>query len=132
RPTEEINWAMRARRAWPLVIVLLASLTGCAGTFSAVTPQGAAADRSPDPPKVLVIRDIRVTDPTWEPYKPSFSMGVREWIMKNGASLQVVTEPSPELPTDSIVLSGALTEVDNGSAALRFWVGMGAGQSKAR
>mgnify|MGYP003349656949 CR=1 FL=1 len=38
--------------------------------------------------------------------------------------------PVAPIPPDAIALSGNVTEVEKGSAAMRFWVGMGAGQSR--
>src|SRR5262245_59462602 len=122
---------MRMRLSWALSLVVAVTLAGCAGTFGAVSPQG-LAERPSETPKVLVLQDIHVADTTWETYKPQFAKGLSEWIEKNGAIVQVITDSATTPPTDSIVLTGTLTELDKGSAAMRFWVGMGAGQSKAK
>jgi hypothetical protein len=44
----------------------------------------------------------------------------------------VLIEPPPETAPDSVVLRGTITEVDKGSAVLRFLIGMGAGQAQVK
>jgi hypothetical protein len=104
---------------------------GCAGTFAEVTPltDGGAL---PERPQVLVVGDVRVANPAWEPYRAPLAKGVTDWFTKNGGFQSVVTEPAPTPVPDSVVLTGVITEVDEGNPTLRILVGMGAGQAKAK
>jgi hypothetical protein len=51
-------------------------------------------------------------------------------LKRNGGFEAVVVERPSEPPLGSIVLVGTITEVDKGSAALRWIVGMGAGRAR--
>jgi hypothetical protein len=120
---------MRWRTTCALLAVLIA-LAGCAGTFGAVTPQGAAAP-PPARARVLVLGEIRTHDPAWDAYRPHFIRGLRDWAEKSGAFEQVLSEGTAA-SAEAVVVTGTLTEIDEGSAAMRWLVGMGAGQAKAK
>jgi hypothetical protein len=48
-------------------------------------------------------------------------------------AFETVTETPPDIPAAaSVSLTGTITEVEKGSAALRWVVGMGAGQAKVK
>jgi hypothetical protein len=53
---------------------------------------------------------------------------VQDWFSKNINFKSVIV--STNLPPQSVVLSGTITEVNKGSGAERFWIGMGAGQAR--
>ena len=116
------------RRAFTTVLVAL-TIAGC--TFSGVKPNllGAAPATAP---KTLVIGDVGVADPLWESYRLHFVRGVSEWLKRNGGFETVLTARPAVLATESITLTGIITEVDKGSTALRWIVGMGAGQAKVK
>lgn len=116
------------RLALPFIgIALIAA--GC--TFAGLKPELAGAP-PPSPPRVLVLGEVKVADPLWQSYIPHFRRGVEDWVRGKGAFESVLAERPAELPADSIVLVGTLTEVDKGSTALRWIVGMGAGQAKVK
>ncbi len=110
-------------------LLVSAALAGC--TFAGVKPHLVQPPPT-EAPKVLVLGDIRVADRLWEPHILPFRRGVEAWLKRNGGFQAVLAEPPSELPPDSIVLVGTITEVDKGSAALRWIVGMGAGQAKVK
>lgn len=117
-----------------LVVLGWIVVAGCAGTFSdmtfgAVKPQ-AVTEAPPTPPSTLVLGELRVTQPEWEIYRQAFAHGVIGWFQKNGG-LSVTTDASAAGSPNSVVLIGTLTEVDQGSAVARTFIGMGAGQAKA-
>jgi len=71
---------------------------------------------------------------SWSQHQPQFDKGVREWIARNRsdwafASLDDRQPPIP-LPPGSVILTGTITSISYGIPALRFFVGMGAGQEK--
>ena len=112
-----------------MVVLIALGVSGC--TFAGVKPQLTGAPPSA-PPKTLVLGDVQVADPLWESYRLHFRRGLEEWLKRNGGFESVVAEAPAQLPADSIVLVGRITEVDEGSGALRLFVGMGAGQAKVR
>jgi len=104
-----------------------ALLAGC--TFSSVKPEvlvGPGESR----PRVLVLGSISLANLQWEPHRFQFTAAVTEWLKRNGAFESVLAERPAALPADCVILSGTITEVDPGSAVLRFFVGMGAGQAQ--
>lgn len=115
------------RIAFALLVALVVS--GC--TFAAVKPDVVVAP-PPDAPKVLVIGQVSVKDALWEPYKLHFTRGVEKWLKEKNAFESVLPERPRTLPERSIVLVGTITDVDKGSTALRWVVGMGAGQAKVK
>jgi hypothetical protein len=117
-----------------LMLALLPMLAaGCAGTFRevrTVSPGRAPAER----PTVLVLGEIGFTDASVtaadkEVYRLKFQEGLEAWFGKTNIFESVVLS-SPGVTPHGIILSGTITEVNKGSEAARFWVGMGAGQSR--
>jgi len=105
---------------------------GCAGTFYEV--RTLSPGRPPtEQPTVLVLGEVRVTDarlssPEKETYEFKFQQGIQAWFSKTNIFESVISSTNP--PPHSIILSGTITEVEEGSATERFWVGMGAGQAR--
>jgi len=116
------------RRAF---LVLLAALLVAGCTFSAVKPELVGSPPKNTPP-TLILGEIRVADPLWESAKPHFRRGVSDWYTRNGGFQSVLSEPPATPAPDSITLTGTITEVDKGSTALRWIIGMGAGQAKVK
>ena len=102
--------------------VLLAFVTS-ACTFAGVKPELVAAS-PPTPPKTLVIGEVKVADSLWEQHLLQFRRSIEEWFERNGGFESVLSEHPAQVPSDSVVLLGSITEVDKGSAALRWIVGM--------
>lgn len=117
------------RRSCLILLAIALVSSGC--TFSAVKPQvvGAAPQA---PPKTLIVGDIQVADKLWESHKLQFARSIEKWNAEKKAFESVVTEKPSSVPEGSIVLVGTITEVDKGSTALRWIVGMGAGQAKVK
>lgn len=119
-------------RIGTLSLLLVALLSAaCAGTFGQVTPQTMGTPPA-QPPKTLVVGAVGVSDAAWEQYRSHFKKGVADWVAKNGGVPSVVTGAAATPDADNLVLTGTLTEINKGSAAARFFVGMGAGQAKAK
>ena len=115
--------------------VLIAILTtGC--SFSS-TKTLSIVPREP-PPRVLVLgrvihpprEEFDESKQVWSSYARLFEKGMREWVRNHGhGQWGFSTDPKTAGPNDVIVV-GTITRVDQGYAALRFWVGLGAGQAK--
>jgi hypothetical protein len=114
-----------------LLTVLVATLLSTACTFASVKPQ-TKVDAPKERPTILVLGDIGVTDKLWETYRLYFVRGAEGWLRSNPGFKEVLVERTAPLPEGSAVLVGTITEVERGSPALRFFVGMGAGQARAR
>jgi hypothetical protein len=113
-----------------LSVVALAA--GC--TFAKVKPSVSAAPLT-DKPSTLVVGDIRVTDesisaPEADMFAHAVRFGIGQWIQKHGAVLSVVEAGKAEPEATAITVTGNVHQIHKGSKALRFWVGMGAGQAK--
>jgi len=80
----------------------------------------------------LVIGDVKVADSLWEQHRPQFRRSIEEWYKRNGGFESVLAKRPAQVPADSVVLLSSITEVDKGSAALRWIIGMGAGQAKVK
>ena len=80
----------------------------------------------------LRVSDSRIAEPEQKLLVNAFALGVQKWCTEH-KSIRVLTEVSPTgLPSKAVVLTGNITEIEKGSAAARFWVGMGAGQERAQ
>jgi hypothetical protein len=133
---QKIHYAIRRGLFGLSLLAMVLVATGCASTFKDVKTVAV----SPPPnekPAVLAIGDIKITDPRITEDEQAvmvhaFQDGLKQWCAKNKA---FEVRPQTALtngPANAVVLSGAITEIEKGSAAARFWVGMGAGQSRVR
>ncbi len=130
----QASW-FRLSFAWLALAMLPVLGAGCAGTFHEVrvlSPGMAPAER----PQVLVLGNVEVTDTNVtatdkEVYRLKFQAGVEGWFGKTNIFESVVLSGTNAIP-NSIILSGTITEVNKGSEAERFWVGMGAGQARVQ
>jgi hypothetical protein len=112
-------------------MLVFAAVIAAACTFASVKPQTIAV-RPKQPPAVLILGEIGVADKLWETYRLHFLRGAETWARRNAGFREILVERPAQVPTDAVVLVGTITEMEKGSAALRFFVGMGAGQARAR
>lgn len=120
--------------AFVLAAATAVLLTGCASTFHEVKP---LADGPPPKvrPTVLALGDIKITDarlaePDQKLMVQAFKLGVEKCCVAHKA-FEIRREVAPAaVPADALVLNGTIKEVEKGSAAARFLVGMGAGQER--
>jgi hypothetical protein len=110
------------------VLMIVGLLTGCA--FPPVTAR-TTIDSPAQRPTVLVLAEIAVVDPLWEPYRPHFRRGVEEWLRRDSTFTEVLMERPALVPAGSAVLVGTITEMDEGDPKKRFFVRMGAGRARA-
>lgn len=118
------------RRSVLVAVLVSAVAITSACTFEAVRPELTIAP--PQRYTTFVVGDIQVADKTWEALVPHFKKGVVENLAEAKAFEMVTETPSSAATASAITLSGTITEVDKGSAALRLFVGMGAGQAKVK
>jgi Domain of unknown function (DUF4410) len=130
---------MRRSNSLLASLLLAASLsllpTGCVSTFKEVKPVTAGTLPATKPTALLVgelkVSDGRLTDTEKEAMARAFQSGVEKWLTEH-KRLELLKNVAPtNLPSSAILLEGTITEIEKGSAAARFWVGMGAGQQRA-
>lgn len=110
-------------------------VSGC--TFSNVKPSMKAAVPVERVERLVIgsveITDPRIAGPQQEILLHAFRLGVKEWIVEHGAVLAVTEDVLVTVPpAQSLLVKGTIHNVEKGSQALRFWVGMGAGQAKMK
>jgi hypothetical protein len=115
-----------------LLAATTVALTGCVSTFHEVKPQRAGAPPTTRP-SVLVLGPLQITnarlsEPEQTVLIHAFQLGVEKWCAEHHAF--EVCQSATNVVANAAVLSGTITEVEKGSAAARFWVGMGAGQAR--
>ncbi len=117
-----------------LCFAMLVALGAC--TATTVTPEFV----QPSETKVerVAIGEIEAEDELWQLYISHFRVGLASKLRGSHAFLEVlddveVTEDGKaELPSDAVLITGTLTEMDKGNAAARWIIGFGAGRAKAR
>lgn len=116
-------------RTWIRMTQLLAiALVASACTFPTVTPEMITAP--PRMPSTVVVGDINSEDKLWEYLVPHFKRGLVERLNEKKLFLAVKETAAEVGDREAVVVTGQITEVDKGSAALRFIVGFGAGRAK--
>jgi hypothetical protein len=103
-------------------------MVGC--TFTQVRPEHTAAPAYPY--GALTVGAITAADPRWEPLLPHFRHGLLRAIRQRHAFTTVLDAPHGASVDTSVVLSGRIWEVEKGSEALRWLVGLGAGRARVQ
>lgn len=122
----------------PLVLgtALAVLATGCASTFKEVKPLSGGPPPKDRPSAIalgeLKITDARLTSQEQKVMTHAFQLGLEKWCAEH-KSLDLLDQiDATNVPPTALILRGSITEVEKGSAAARFWVGMGAGQERAQ
>jgi len=114
-----------ARRA--VLVMALGLLQAC--TTSTVTPQ--LTTTPTERFQAVAIGDITAKDALWSGLIPHMRRGLADRLRQSKAFASVL-DPAPDpLPPGTLLVSGDVTEVDKGDAALRWIVGFGAGRQRA-
>jgi Domain of unknown function (DUF4410) len=108
------------------VFLLVGGLQGC--TFSQVQLERAAT--SAHPYGAITVGAITAVERLWEPLLPHFRHGLLRAMRQRHTFTTVLDAPQGALMDTSVVLSGTILEVDNGSEILRWLVGFGAGRAR--
>ncbi|HEY7519599.1 MAG TPA: DUF4410 domain-containing protein [Methylomirabilota bacterium] len=116
----------------PLILALSLVLVASGCTFRSVKPTLGDATGPASQPRAtsLVVGEIKTGDPLWETYRLHVTRGITDWYGRNAQDLKVLTAKPPDASPGTVVLIGTITNVDKGNTALRWIVGMGAGQAK--
>jgi len=131
------NTSKHTRSAGLLVGALVFSwlVTGCVSTFKEVKPLSGGQPPAVRPGALalgqLKITDERLSQPEKQVMTHAFEIGVEKWCVEHKVLEVLRNVGATNLPANAIMLDGTITEVEKGSAAARFWVGMGAGQQRA-
>ena len=111
-----------------LFILILASMAGC--TLKTVKTE--LATTPAEKYSVVCVGDITVDDKLWDLLTPHFRKGFVEELAAEKVFGSIYDSIPATLPEASLVLSGKITEVTKGNAALRWIVGFGAGEAKVK
>lgn len=127
---------LKATTSGVLLAAALLALTGCVSTFKEIKPLAGGPPPNQRPSVLMIgeleISDARIAEPEQKILVNAFQLGVQKWCAEHKA-IGIHKDSCPtNLPPNSILLKGNLTEIEKGSAAARFWVGMGAGQQRAQ
>lgn len=121
-----------------LLLVAVVLVSGC--SWSKIRD----LDPAPPPPPSHALILGRVNLPperfrapwkaTWSHHERAFEKGLREWLARNRSDWAFATLDELQFPTslppDRVILTGTITNITYGVAALRFLPGFGAGQEK--
>jgi hypothetical protein len=114
--------------AFATVILVLGGLAAC--TTSMLEPE--MVEGPAESYKTVAVGDITVLEPRWDYLVPLFRHALVQRLSED-EEVQIVLDPAPEqLPGATVLVSGTITEVDRGDAALRALIGFGAGRAKVR
>jgi len=114
------------RMPFLLAVLLTGGAIGC--TFKGVAPEILQAPSQKY--QIVVIGDITVEDKLWDNLVPHFRTGLAKELARQKAFDAVLDTAPVPMPDSAVVFSGKITEVHKGSQALRFFIGMGAGQAR--
>jgi hypothetical protein len=127
---------LKATAPGVLLAAALIVLTGCVSTFKEIKPLASGPPPKERPSVLMVgelqISDSRIAESEQKALGNAFQLGVEKWCTEHKAIAIRNGTGGGNLPANSIVLNGKITEIEKGSAAARFWVGMGAGQQRAQ
>jgi len=133
-PLRLVAASSRLSARWFGLALLPILAAGCVSTFHEVKPLTAARPPAERPAALVLghveFADARLTATEKELYQLKFRQGVEAWFAKTNVFDSIIT--GTNVPLRSVVLTGTISEVEKGSAAARFWVGMGAGQARVQ
>lgn len=120
----------------PLLLAVVWLGAGCASTFKEVKPVTTSEPPRQRPAVLTVgkvsLSDARLSDAEKQTMLRAFHLGVESWVNKSRAFSTVKVGGQWPLPAGTMAMVGDISEVEKGSSAMRFWVGMGAGQARAQ
>ena len=118
-------------KGWLLSIMAATLVSGC--TFAGIEadpPWGRAAP--PHNPRFIVLGHVQAADPAWEPYREHFADGFADWFKRNPGVPDAIRDRAVRFPEDAVILMGTITDIDEGNSAVRWLIGMGAGQARVK
>jgi hypothetical protein len=105
-----------------LCLVLIVPAAGCATSTI-------AEDRAQPPrqARVLVVGRVESAKPEWERLVRRYRRSLAAHLRQTGAADEITWRPPVTVPADALVIAGRFEEIDDGSEAGRFLIGMGVG-----
>jgi hypothetical protein len=80
--------------------------------------------------QTVVVGKFTSVNQAWDHHVPYIREGMLKKLRESGEFATVMDSAETPLPASAVVVNGTLTEVDEGSTALRFIIGFGAGGEK--
>ena len=77
----------------------------------------------------IVVGEFSTNDELWQSYALGAKRGLSAKLVEFKMFAQVVDQPTVSPPTNAVVVTARVTEVDRGSAAARWIIGFGAGRA---
>jgi hypothetical protein len=118
--------SLRRRGAPSSVLALSLLIAGCTG--EAVKSMNVEMPRQA---YTLALGDVTATDSAWQDLVAYFRLGFMQRLQELNGSHPVVDTVSAPVPPDAAVVSGQIIQATEGSEALRWVIGMGAGSARA-
>ncbi|NKB50164.1 MAG: DUF4410 domain-containing protein [Alphaproteobacteria bacterium] len=110
-----------------LALAAIVVVTGC--TTSTITPD--LVTKPPQTYGTVVVGDITLKGELWQNLVPHFKDGMLKTLKESDAFANAVVLSEGTPPSDAIIVSGEITNVDEGNAAARAIIGFGAGRARA-
>ncbi|HVO03891.1 MAG TPA: DUF4410 domain-containing protein [Candidatus Cybelea sp.] len=108
-----------------LLAALLAALSACTTT----TIKPATVQKPAEHYQNIAVGEVTAKDVLWNSYAIELRRGLIAELIKSKKFVQVL-DPAPQpLPPSTVLVTGQVTEVDKGDAALRWIIGFGAGHA---
>ncbi len=108
--------------------LLLVAAGGCTGSHVQAKKTLTPAKK----PSAIVVQDVAMYDKMWDHLVPHFQKGVVAKLKELQSFESVIYPLEGQTPDSAVALSGRITEVEKGNAALRWIVGFGAGQERVK
>jgi len=80
----------------------------------------------------VVVGEIEMQGELWRHLVPHFEAGLVKGLRESKVFAKTIAPGSESVPPEAIIVSGKIINVDEGSAAARFFIGFGAGRAKAK
>lgn len=119
----------RLHRLLPILGVIALS-SGTLGCSFSITPE--AVEPPPTKISAVAIGSIETADPDRQRVARRFRRSLMAGLEDSEAFSRVLSTVPAQLPEDAVLVTGRFLEVDDGSEALRFLVGAGAGAPSLR
>ena len=114
------------RKIDALLLVSAFMLAGCTGTT--VKPSLTRLDVAKTY-STVVVGDIVAPDELWHNYAIEIHRALADQLVISKAFSQVLDPAPVPIPSNAVLVSGRIAEVDKGNAAARWIVGFGAGRA---
>ena len=109
------------------LVVLSGAVGGCSFSISATKLEPPPSDTS-----AIAVGEMQADDPDRDRIARRFRRTLVTALQETEAFDRVVSPPPPRVTLDTVIVTGRLVEVEDGSELLRFGLGLGAGSPSLR